>query len=90
VVTATHRDKQIFDEIVRGKVGGQTNRCQNLRVQNVFGGVTSIGYIANNDMKARCGGSIATPIEDLRREISTKVLDTVLKVPTIKYAHTEN
>jgi hypothetical protein len=90
VVTATVDGKVIYDELIRGKVGGQYRRCQNARIQNVFGGTSSAGFVANDDMRQRCAGPSSVSIEQLRQEVFSKIIDGVLKVPPIKLAHELN
>lgn len=90
VITASSAGQTIHDEVIRGKVGGEYRRCQNDRVQNVFGGVTSAGFVANDDMQRRCSGSSAVSIEGLRAEVLSKVAEGVLKVLPIKTAHELN
>lgn len=90
VVSAVTDGKTIHDEVIRGKVGGEYRRCQNARIQNVFGGVTSAGFVANDDMQQRCSGPSSASLEDLRKEVFSKIVDGVLKVPPIKVAHDLN
>jgi len=90
VVSAVADSKTIYDEVIRGKVGGEYRSCQNARIQNVFGGVSSAGFVANDDMQRRCAGPSSASIDELRKEIFSKVVDGVLKVPPIKVAHELN
>lgn len=90
VVSAVIDGKTVADDLIRGKVGGEYKRCQNSRIQNVFGGTTSAGFVANDDMRQRCSGPSSISIEQLRQEIFSKVLDGVLKIPSIKRAHELN
>lgn len=89
-VMATVDQIVVYDELVRGKVGGKFSRCQNSRIQNVFGGVSSAGFVANADMQRRCGGPKSVSIDDLRRGVLSKVSDSILKVPQIKAIHDLN
>lgn len=84
VVTAQSNGKTERDEVIRGKVEGTYNHCQNARIQNVFGGVSSAGFTANDEMKSRCSGSSEVSIESLRTVVLNKVIDSVLQVPSIK------
>lgn len=91
VITAILDGKNIHEEVVRGKSGGEATGCQNARVQNVFGGVTSAGFTANDDMKRRCSGSSGSgSIDVLRQEVLDKIVDGVLTVPAIKLSHDVN
>ena len=74
----------------RAPVGGEYRRCQNDRIQNVFGGVSSAGFVANEDMQRRCSGPNSLSMDELRRDIFSKIVDGVLKVPPIKIAHEMN
>lgn len=84
VVTAAVGGKTVHDEIVRGKVGGEYRRCQNKRIQNVYGGVSSASFDANDDMKQKCSGPSSISIEELRSEVLSRLTEGVLKVPTIE------
>ena len=90
VVTAVTDGKKIHDEVIRGKVGGEYRRCQNTRIQNVFGGVSPASFVANGDMQQRCSGPSSASIDELRREVLSKVADGVLQVPPIKVANALN
>lgn len=87
VVTALVDGKQLTEEVVRGKVGGEYQRCQNARIQNVFGGVSPADFVANDHMASTCNGRQATPIDGLRRDVLDKVADGVLNVPSIRKIH---
>ena len=88
-VTASYGGRTIYDELLRGKVGGNYVRCSNARVQNVFGGVTSAGFVANSDMESRCSSTGASPrsVEDLRGDVIDKLVEGILKVPPIQAAY---
>jgi hypothetical protein len=90
VITAVQDGKTIFDEVIRGKLGGEYRRCQNARIQNVFGGVSRADFVANDDMQRRCSGSSAVSMEDLRRQVLNKIVDGVLKVGPIQAVHELN
>lgn len=91
VLTAEEEGKPVYEEIVRGKAEERYQRCQNARVQNVFGGVSSAGFEANDDMKQRCSGAATTvSIENLRENIYANLAKAALKVPSIKAVHNLN
>lgn len=90
VVSATTDGKVIFDEVIRGKVESEYRRCQNARIQNVFGGVSSAEFVANNHMKNKCTGTSSASIDELRKAVFAKVVDGILKVAPIKVAHELN
>ena len=83
-VTVSKNGKQIFDELARGKVVGDATRCQNQRIQNVFGGVSSANFMANDDMQRRCAYSSPITLESLRSNVLEKVIEVVSSVPEIK------
>jgi hypothetical protein len=90
LISAISNDRKIYDEVIRGKVGGKYHRCQNPRIQNAFGGVTSAGFIANDHMKQYCENQTVTSIDELRKEVFSKVVDETLKIPSIKAVHEIN
>lgn len=90
IVKAEINGKLIHDELVRGKVGGEYRRCQNARIQNVFGGTTPAGFIANADMQQKCNDHPILSIEMLREEVLSKIVDSVLKIPPLKAIHEVN
>ena len=90
VVTAMRDGAKIYEQVVRGKVGGESRRCINARIQNVFGGITSAGFVANSDMANRCSGSSFVSIDSLRKDVFSKLVEGVLNVPSIKVVHAMN
>lgn len=83
-VAASKGGKQFFDEVTRGRVGGEFSRCQNQRIQNVFGGISSANFIANDDMQSRCGYSKPVGIDGLRASVLGKVVDLVSVIPDVR------
>lgn len=90
VVDAISEGKTIYEKVIRGKVGGEYQRCQNARIQNVFGGVNPATFVANDDQKQRCSGPSATSLDQLRNEVLSKVVEGVREVPAIKAAESLN
>ncbi len=90
VITAVADNKTVYDKLVRGKVEREYKRCQNKRIQNVFGGVNSAGFIANDDMKNRCSGQSSLDINDLRGEVFSILVEGILSVPSIREVHDLN
>lgn len=84
VVSWTFKPAERGETVVRGKVGGPYSRCQNRRIQNVFGGVSSADFVANDDMARRCSGRQDVSMDSLRSEIIEKILDAVKEIPQIK------
>ncbi|MFZ6843748.1 hypothetical protein [Undibacterium sp. RuTC16W] len=83
-VTAFKGGKKIFDDVARGRVGGESSRCQNQRVQNVFGGVSPANFVANDDMQRRCSSNSTVSIDRLRNEVLTYIVSVVGSIPEIK------
>ncbi|MBC7623061.1 MAG: hypothetical protein H7232_06725 [Aeromicrobium sp.] len=90
VVKATRDGTNNYEQVVRGKVSGESRRCINPRIQNVFGGVTAAGFVANSDMANRCSGSTSVSMESLRKDVFSKLVEGVLNVPSIKVVHAMN
>lgn len=90
VVTAYRGGTKIHDQVVRGKAGGDYARCQNPRIQNVFGGVSSAGFVANDDMNRRCTSTGAVSMDRLRGEVLEKIVEEILRVQPIKTARELN
>lgn len=89
-ITGSFDNKIVFDELVRGKVSGTFSKCKNMRIQNVFGGVSPAGFIANPEMQRRCGGPDSVSIEELRNQVLSKISESLLKHQKIKEAHELN
>lgn len=91
-LTAAYDGRTIHDALLRGKVGGAYTRCTNARIQNVFGGVSSAGFVANGDMQSRCysGSSSPKTLEELRSDVIEKMVEGILKVPTLNAAYDAN
>lgn len=89
-ITGIFDNKVFFDELVRGKVSKTFSKCQNMRIQNVFGGVSPAGFIANPDMQRRCSGPDSVSIEELRNQVFSKISESILKNHKIKEAHELN
>ncbi|WP_374487009.1 hypothetical protein [Zoogloea sp.] len=90
VVTLSGAGKVLSDDVVRGRLESTRTRCQNARIQNVFGGTTSADFIANDDMQNRCAGSQQGGTDDLNAQLVSKIVEGVLNVPEIKAVHLAN
>jgi hypothetical protein len=90
VISEVEDGRTICEEVIRGKVEAEYRRCQNARIRNVFGGITSANFVANKDMQQRCSGPTSVSMEDLRKEVFLEIADGVLKIPPIKTAHELN
>lgn len=90
VISASLDGGATYEKVIRGKVGGESKRCQNARIQNVFGGITPADFVANDDMKRRCESEEVDSIDELRKQVLSRVTDGVLMVPQIKAVHELN
>lgn len=90
VVTLSGAGKVLSDDVVRGRLESIRTRCQNARIQNVFGGTTSAEFIANDDMQNRCAGSQQGGADDLNAQLVSKLVEGVLNIPEIKAVHLAN
>ncbi len=86
-IIAQYKGKVIYDGIARGKVERLYHKCENSRIQNVFGGVSSADFMANNEMRGRCSGTQPVSFDEIRTDVYRAVAEEVLRVPTIKSAH---
>lgn len=87
LISASSGKKPLYKELVRGRVNESYQRCQNYRVQNVFGGITSANFVANQDMESKCAGQTSLNLEYMRKEVMSKIVDVVKKIPPIQRAH---
>lgn len=90
VINAQFDGATVHDELIRGNVKQEYRRCQNARIQNVFGGVSSAGFVANDEMRRACDGVGSVSLDKLRDDVFGKITDEVLKVPTIRVVHDAN
>ncbi|AMR77648.1 hypothetical protein [Cupriavidus nantongensis] len=69
-------------ELVRGTLNRSYSTCANSRIVNVFGGVSSADFIANDNMRADCSG---TPVEvsEVRKEVEALLLEAIAKQPAL-------
>lgn len=75
---------QPVEKIVRGKVGGPHSRCQNQRIQNVFGGTSAAGFVANDDMRRQCAGLPEQSMDDLNNQVLNKIVESILEIPAVQ------
>lgn len=76
--------------LVRGQEKGTSVNCMNARIQNVFGGVSPAGFVANNDMQSRCSGSGNKDMQAIRNNVYKKIAESVLKAPKVNSVHVAN
>lgn len=83
-ISVNQKGRKIYDDIIRGRVNKKYQRCQNARIQNVFGGVAPANFIANDHMQKTCSQNDSISIDSLRQEIFDKVTDSILNVEPIR------
>jgi hypothetical protein len=90
VVSAWKNGVKLHENVVRGKLGGTYRSCENPRIVNVFGGVSSASFMANNDMKTACSGQRIVSMDALRSELLGKIAAEVVALPEISEIHSMN
>lgn len=90
VISAWRDGKKLSERVTRGKLGGEYKSCENPRIVNVFGGVTSAEFMANDSMKAMCSQQPPISIEAMRAQVLEKISDEVLAVPEVLEVHRMN
>jgi hypothetical protein len=90
VVSAWKNGVKLQEDVLRGKLGGAFRKCENPRIVNVFGGVSSAGFIANSDMESACSGKREVSMDSLRSELLGKISADVLGMPEISEIHSMN
>jgi hypothetical protein len=84
VVTVEDGRTPRFEKIVRGTLSAEQVRCSNARIQNVFGGVTSADFVANDDMASRCRKGDSRSLNDLRDAVFEQVTNAMAEAPQLK------
>jgi uncharacterized protein YceK len=90
VVSAWKNGVKLQENVIRGKLGGSYRKCENARIVNVFGGISSAGFIANSDMESACSGQREISMESLRSELLGKISAGVGGIPEISEVHSMN
>ena len=72
------------ETVVRGTVGGSYSHRTNYRIRNVFGGINPANFIANEDMKRRCSGPSKVSLDDLRRQVISKIVDAIASIDEVQ------
>lgn len=90
VVSFWKGGQRMAEEVVRGKLSGVFNKCENPRVVNVFGGVTSAEFVANDDMRSACSGKHEVSMDTLRTQLIIKIVDQVREFPQFSKVHSMN
>lgn len=83
VISSWVSGKKLSEDVVRGKVGGESHACENPRIVNVFGGVSAATFTANDNMRSTCSGPTAVSIDTLREQVLDKISSQVLAIPQI-------
>lgn len=90
IVRAYDGESLVYENVVRGTEQRKYSKCQNARIQNVFGGVSAASFIANNDMQSRCSGVGFVSLDQVRKDIYKKIVDDILNIPIIRKVHKLN
>lgn len=86
-VSVIENGKTVHTEVVRGRDHTTNSNCSGATIQNVFGGIQPAGFVANDDMAARCRNTETLTMDDLRKRVDRKVVDAVMKAPNVKRIH---
>jgi hypothetical protein len=90
VVSTWKGGKRLSESVVRGKIGGEFRSCENARIVNVFGGVTSAGFDANNDMRSACSNQTPVSLDTLRNGVLTAITEKIRDVPEVAAVNAMN
>lgn len=90
VVSVEGGDAPKYENVVRGTLKSESVRCSNARIQNVFGGTTSAGFVANEGMSRRCQSGGGKSLDELRREIMQDVIVALAQAPQLMSAAAED
>lgn len=90
IISVQRGNESRFETIERGKVEYSYNKCQNARIQNVFGGVSRAEFVANDQMQKECNNSQQSSIDDLRNQVIENIANKTLDIPSIKALHEAN
>jgi hypothetical protein len=83
-VVAEQGGKKTFEKLVRDKTASQYQFCSNMRVQNVFGGVSGAMVYPNQQVQAICErGTPRVNVTDLRREVLQRLIAHVAAIPEL-------
>ena len=90
VISAWKNGVRLSENVLRGKLGGAYRKCENARVVNVFGGVSSAGFMANEDMKRACSEQTEVAVDALRTQLLGKISTQVMDIPEVSAVHSMN
>lgn len=90
VVSAWKNGVKLKESVLRGKLGGSYHKCENPRIVNVFGGISSASFTANSDMESACSGQQEISMDALRTELLGKISGDVVAMPEISEVHSMN
>jgi len=83
-VKLTQADKTLEDKKIKGKREEKYSYCSEARIRNVFGGVSSAGFVANPDMQSRCSKNTRSVDEDaVYGEVMAGIAAQILSFPPI-------
>jgi uncharacterized protein YceK len=90
VIAAQRGHDSKVETVARGTVEYSYKKCQNARIQNVFGGVSRAEFTANDHMQQECSGRAQGSLDDLRNQVMNRIVAQVLSIPAIKGVHEAN
>lgn len=84
VINSEKNSKIKHDKVIKGNISVESSKCQNARIQNVFGGVAPADFIANNDMESKCKNKNKVTIEDARKKLLSRINEEIKTIPEIQ------
>lgn len=90
VVSAWKNGARVAESVVRGKLGGAFQKCENARIVSDMNGIVPANFTANDDMRRACGGEAEVTIESLRRQLLTKISTAITALPGISAVDSQN
>lgn len=87
ITAFNENDQKIYNKLIRNNISETYKRCQNQRIQNVFGGVEKATFIANKNMERECNnGNSDVDIDALRLRINYEIIDGIRLILPIQTA----
>jgi hypothetical protein len=91
-IKAHSKGAQIADNLLRAREVDSSSYCSNPRVQNVFGGVSPAGFVANDHMQGNCRSFSRSTVstDTLRSRVYGKLAQSILDIGPIAEAVAAN
>ena len=90
VVSAWRNGARLAETVVRGKLGGTWQKCENARIVSGLNGITPANFTANDAMRQACAGEAEVPMESLRRQLLAKISTAITALPGISDVDSKN